>query len=61
MTSDDEERLIELSGRLSYDAWVTLQEVRQHPQFADVMSELEKVEGSLSVTDVQRALRRFVS
>jgi len=58
MTSD-EERLIKLSGRLSHDAWLMLCDVRNHPRFGEVLTDLERREGQLSSIDLEIALGRY--
>jgi predicted ATPase len=56
-----EKRLARLSGRMRRDAWLMVQEVRQHPKFLELLADLEKVDGSLDVSDIQRALKRFLA
>lgn len=56
-----EKRLARLSGRITHDAWLKLQEVRQHPKFADLLADLEEIDGSLNAGDIRRALRQFLS
>ncbi|MGQ0525460.1 MAG: hypothetical protein ACT4P8_17575 [Betaproteobacteria bacterium] len=56
-----EKRLAKLSGRMSREAWLKLRTVRQHPHLTELLSNLEKVDGTLSIDHIQRALRQFLS
>lgn len=56
-----EKRLAKLSGRMSREAWLRLQTVREHPHLTELLSDLEKVEGTLNVKHIQLALRQFLS
>jgi hypothetical protein len=56
-----EKRMAKLSGRTSREAWLRLQKARQHPKFAELLAELETIDGAVGAADIQRALRRFLS
>lgn len=56
-----EKRLAKLSGRTSREAWLRLQKARQHPRFAELLAELEAIDGTVGVAEIQRAIRRFFS
>ena len=59
MTSLDE-RIAMLSGRTNREAWVQLQRVRHHPNFADLLEHLERLDGQVRETDVDHAARLFL-
>jgi hypothetical protein len=55
----DQKKLTRLCGRTSQTAWSTLQQLRDHPGFDQLLAHLEKVDGTLHVTDIGRALRHI--
>ena len=54
-----QKKLARLCGRASQTAWSTLQQLRDHPGFYQLLAHLEKVDGTLHVTDINRALKHI--
>ena len=50
-------RIARLSGRASHEAWVQLQRFRHHPQIERLLAYLEDVEGTVSLADIDNAVR----
>jgi hypothetical protein len=50
-------RIARLSGRASHKAWVQLQRFRHHPQIERLLAYLEDVEGTVSLADIDNAVR----
>ena len=54
-----QKKLARLCGRTSQTAWSTLQQLRDHPGFYQLLAHLEKVDGTLHVTDIARVLKHI--
>ena len=58
--SDFDDRVEALSERISASAALYIQRLRDHPKFAELLAELEKLEGTIVETDIDQTLRRFL-
>jgi hypothetical protein len=54
MTIEDE-RMAKLSARVSHEAWLQLKRMSHHPQFGELLTQLEAVEGTIGDADLQAA------
>ena len=57
--SDFDDRISALSGRLSREAWLYIDRLREHPKFPELLAEIETLKGGLVATDVEQAFRRI--
>jgi len=55
-----EKRMAMLSGRIDHEAWTQLQRVRHHPNFTGLLEHLERLDGAVRETDIERAARLFL-
>jgi hypothetical protein len=55
-----EKRLARLSGRVTHEAWNQLLKSLNHPRFPEILSDLERVDGTLDVNQIQHSLARFL-
>lgn len=58
--STAQKKLERLSGRTSREAWLQLQRMRHHPNFAALLAHLETIKGTVRNSDVERAAQRFL-
>lgn len=56
---DIDQRLAMLIGRTTHEAWLELQRVRHHPNFEDLLTDLERLSGTVTDRDVGNAVRRI--
>lgn len=52
-----EKRLARLSGRTSREAWAELQRRKSEPRLDKILAHLERVDGTLRLSDVERAVQ----
>ncbi len=55
-----EERIAMLSRRTDREAWLQLQRIRHHPNFAKLLAHLELLFGEVREADVDHAARLFL-
>jgi hypothetical protein len=55
-----EHRLAMLSGRASKEAWTHLYRLRHHPKFASLLTELEKIPGTIMPAHVEQTAQNFL-
>jgi len=56
---DFDDRVSALAGRLSREAWLYIDRLRDHPRFSEFLAEIETLQGTLIGTDVDQAFRRI--
>lgn len=54
-----EQRIAQLSKKASRGAWLALERLHRHPNFLELLGELEKVEGKLLEGHVDQALKQL--
>ena len=57
--ADLNDRVEALNARMTRSASLYIQKLRNHPQFAELLAEVEKLDGTIFETDVDQAFLRF--
>jgi len=57
--SDIDDRIAALADRLSHGAWLSIDRLREHPKFPELLAEIESLQGGLVETDIEQAFRRI--
>jgi len=55
-----ERRLAMLTGRTTREAWLRLQRMQHRPEFEALLTDLERLDGTVTESDVSRAVQRLV-
>ncbi len=57
--SDLDDRISALVGRVSREAGLYIDRLREHPRFPELLAEIETLQRALIETDIEQAFRRI--